>query len=69
VDRLLVAGQTTVDTRQRLATYRTAQRLIWTDAPWVFLWSQKFYVVTSSHLRDVGITPTEKWSALYATWQ
>ncbi len=69
VDRLLVAGETTIAPKQREAIYKEAQALIWKDAPWIFLWSQDFFVVTSSHLQGVSIVPTEKWAAIYATWK
>ena len=69
VDALLLAGQTTPDPKKRLAIYKEAQELIWNDAPWIFLWSQKFYVATSSRLEGVTTTPIEKWAAIYATWK
>lgn len=69
VDDLLVAGQTTADPKKRLEIYKEAQQQIWNDAPWIFLWSQTFYVVTSSHLDGVTTTPNEKWAAIYATWK
>jgi peptide/nickel transport system substrate-binding protein len=69
VDDLLIQGQTTVDADKRKAIYKEAQEIIWKDAPWIFLWSQDFYVVTSSHLEGVTVTPNEKWAAIYATWK
>jgi len=69
VDELLLAGQTTADPKKRVAIYKEAQDLIWKDAPWIFLWSQNFYVVTSSHLEGVRTTPNEKFAAIYATWK
>jgi len=69
VDKLLLQGQTVQDQAQRLAIYKQAQELIWKDAPWIWLWSQDFYVVTSSHLSGVTVTPTEKWAAIYTTWK
>lgn len=69
VDDLLAAGQTTADPKKRLEIYKEAQEQIWNDAPWIFLWSQTFYVVTSSHLEGVTTTPNEKWAAIYATWK
>jgi peptide/nickel transport system substrate-binding protein len=69
VDQLLVAGETTAGTQQRLAIYKETQQRIWTDAPWIWLWSQDFYMVTSSHLQGVSVVPTEKWAAIYATWK
>jgi peptide/nickel transport system substrate-binding protein len=69
VDDLLIQGQTTVDPEKRKAIYKEAQQVIWNDAPWIWLWSQDFYMVTSSHLEGVTVTPNEKWAAIYATWK
>lgn len=69
VDELLLEGQRAVDPKRRLEIYKEAQELIWKDAPWIFLWSQNFYMVTNSHLEGVTVTPTEKWAAIYATWK
>jgi peptide/nickel transport system substrate-binding protein len=69
VDNLLASAQTTSDPQKRLAMYKEAQDLIWKDAPWIFLWSQDFYVVTNSHLQGVTTTPNEKWAGIYATWK
>ena len=62
----MLAGQTTVNLQQRTAIYGEAQAVVWQGAPWIFLWSQNFYVVTSSRLDGVSIVPTEKWAAIYA---
>ena len=69
VDELLLAGQSTPDPNKRLEIYKAVQEQIWKDAPWIFLWSQNFYVVTSSHLEGVTTTPNEKWAAIYAAWK
>ena len=69
VDALLLQGQIVPDPAKRQQIYKQAQELIWKDAPWVFLWSQDFYVVTSSHLAGVTVTPNEKWAGIYATWK
>lgn len=69
VDDLLVKARTTVDVAQRATLYKDAQTQIWNDAPWVFLWSQKWYVATVKNLEGVRITPIEKWDAIYATWK
>lgn len=69
VDAWLEEARTTVDGEKRKALYRDAQRQIWNDAPWIFLWAQKWYVATVKNLVGVSITPIEKWDAIYATWQ
>lgn len=69
VDTLLERARTVVDVAQRQSLYKDIQQQIWTDAPWVFLWSQKWYVATVKNLEGVRITPIEKWDAIWATWK
>ncbi|MDQ7828107.1 MAG: ABC transporter substrate-binding protein [Armatimonadota bacterium] len=69
VDALLEEARTIVDQERRKALYREAQTIIWNEAPWIFLWTQKWYVATVKNLRGVSITPIEKWDAIHATWQ
>lgn len=69
VDDLLVRGRNEVDPERRKAIYREAQQLIWNDAPWVFLWTQKWYVATVRNLEGVRILPIEKWDTSKATWR
>ncbi|HET6780953.1 MAG TPA: ABC transporter substrate-binding protein, partial [bacterium] len=69
VDRLLEEGRRSVDAQRRRAVYREAQQMIWNDAPWVFLWTQKWYVATVKNLEGVRVLPIEKWDAIYATWK
>jgi len=69
VDKLLDEARTTLDVQKRQALYKEAQTLIWQDAPWIFLWVQKWYLATVKNLQGVTITPIEKWDAIYATWQ
>ncbi|HXF83695.1 MAG TPA: ABC transporter substrate-binding protein, partial [bacterium] len=69
VDRLLEQARRSVDPQARRAAYREAQQLIWNDAPWVFLWTQKWYVATVRNLEGVKVLPIEKWDAIYATWK
>jgi peptide/nickel transport system substrate-binding protein len=69
VDQLLEEARTTLDATKRQTLYKEAQTLIWNDAPWVFLWTQKWYIGTVKNLQGVSITPIEKWDALYATWK
>ncbi len=69
VDQLLEEARTTMDPAKRQSLYKEAQTTIWNDAPWIFLWTQKWYVATVKNLQGVSITPIEKWDALYATWK
>lgn len=69
VDQLLAQGRTTVDPRRRETMYKEVQELIWNDAPWVFLWTQKWYVATVKNLEGVRILPIEKWDTTNAVWK
>ncbi len=69
VDRLLEEARRIVDPQRRRTVYREAQQMIWNDAPWVFLWTQKWYVATVKNLEGVRVLPIEKWDAIYATWK
>ncbi len=64
VDDLLTRARTEIDPEKRKAVYKEAQGLVWQDAPWIFLWSQKWYVVTAKNLENVVINPIEKWDAV-----
>ena len=63
VDQLLTQAQSEINPDKRKEIYKEAQTLIWNDAPWVFLWSQKWYVATVKNLESVKINPIEKWDA------
>lgn len=69
VDKLLDDARKMADSQQRRVAYREAQQMIWNDAPWVFLWTQKWYVATVKNLEGVRVLPIEKWDAIYATWK
>ncbi len=69
VDSLLLEARTTMDPNKRQALYKEVQAIIWNDAPWIFLWTQKWTIATVKNLQGVSITPIEKWDAIYATWK
>jgi peptide/nickel transport system substrate-binding protein len=64
VDDLLVRARSEIDVNKRKAIYKEAQTLIWNDAPWVFMWTQKWYVATAKNLEGTVIHPIEKWTAM-----
>jgi peptide/nickel transport system substrate-binding protein len=39
---------------------------VWADAPWLFLYVQRFPIVYSAKVADVGSLPNEKFAAIYA---
>jgi peptide/nickel transport system substrate-binding protein len=54
------------DDQQRQEDYAQAQRIVWDDAPWIFLWSPSFLIVHLARLRGITTYATEKFSAAYA---
>jgi peptide/nickel transport system substrate-binding protein len=54
------------DDQRRIEQYAEAQRIVWDDAPWIFLWSPSFVLVHSARLRGLTAAPTEKFSAAMA---
>jgi peptide/nickel transport system substrate-binding protein len=54
------------DDQKRLDQYAEAQRIVWEDAPWIFLWSPSFVLAHSARLKGILALPTEKLSVAYA---
>jgi ABC-type transport system substrate-binding protein len=54
------------DDQKRLDQYAEAQRIVWDDAPWIFLWVPSFVLVHSARLTGITSLPSEKFSAAYA---
>ena len=50
----------------RAQEYCDAEKLIWNDAPWIFLWVEKFPIVYSSQVTGVGSIPNESYYTVYA---
>jgi ABC-type transport system substrate-binding protein len=50
----------------RAQEYCDAEKQVWNDAPWIFLWVEKFPIVTSSQVVGVGSIPTESYYTVYA---
>ena len=66
VDRLIEAANSEVDPEKRAELYCEASKLIWEDAPWIFLWVQRFPIVYSSKVTNISYLPNEKFYAVYA---
>jgi peptide/nickel transport system substrate-binding protein len=54
------------DDQRRQDQYAEAQRIVWDDAPWVFLWSPSFVMAHSARLHGGDAATTEKFSAAQA---
>ncbi|MDB4894211.1 MAG: extracellular solute-binding protein family 5, partial [Firmicutes bacterium] len=66
VDALVNKANVEVDQAKRQQLYADAQKLVWDDAPWIFLWLQRFPIVHSAKVTNIGYLPNEKFDALYA---
>jgi peptide/nickel transport system substrate-binding protein len=67
VDSLLAKANSESDSAARKSDYCTASKLIWSDAPWIFLWVQKFPIVTSAKVTGVQSIPNESFYTVYAS--
>jgi len=54
------------DDQKRQDQYAEAQRIVWDDAPWIFLWSPSSVMVHSARLKGISMSASEKFSAAYA---
>ena len=66
VTGLLQKAVTESNRDSRAQEYCDAQKQVWNDAPWIFLWTQKFPIVYSSQITGVGSIPTESFDTVSA---
>jgi peptide/nickel transport system substrate-binding protein len=50
----------------RAQEYCDAEKQVWNDAPWIFLWVQKYPIVYSSQIGGIGSVPNEMFNTVYA---
>jgi ABC-type transport system substrate-binding protein len=50
----------------RAQEYCDAEKQVWNDAPWIFLWVQKYPIVYSSQVTGVASVPNETFDTVYA---
>jgi len=66
VDELILAAEKETNADKRKALYCDMSKQVWADAPWLFLYVQRFPIVYSAKVADVGSLPNEKFAAIYA---
>jgi len=66
VEQLLAKADVETNPGTREQLYCDASKIIWDDAPWIFLWTQSFPIVHSADVTGIGSTPTEKFDAIGA---
>jgi peptide/nickel transport system substrate-binding protein len=65
-DQLIDAASRETDPAQRQELYCQAQQLVWEDAPWIFLFTERFPIVHSANVENIVFRPGEKFDAIYA---
>lgn len=66
VESDIAAGNRELDEQKRNDLYCKAQKQIWKDAPWLFLWSQTLDLAYSSDVAGISYVPNEKFDTVYA---
>ncbi len=66
VDDLLAAAGREANPDKRQELYCEASKKVWEDAPWIFLWNQRFPIIYSAKVKNVSYLPNEKFYAIYA---
>jgi peptide/nickel transport system substrate-binding protein len=66
VDDWVVAADKESNQDKRKELYCDISKQVWADAPWLFLYVQRFPIVYSAKVTDVTSLPNEKFSAIYA---
>jgi peptide/nickel transport system substrate-binding protein len=66
VDELILAADRDSNPDKRRELYCEVAKKVWADAPWLFLYVQRYPIVHSAKVRDVGSIPNEKFYAIYA---
>jgi len=67
VDDLIVQANAEGDKNTRSQEYCSAFKQVWQDAPWIFLWTQRFPIVYSAKVTGIGSFPIEKFFTVYAS--
>jgi peptide/nickel transport system substrate-binding protein len=66
VEDLIAKANAGVDEKVRADQYAQANKIIMEEAPWIFLWVQKFPIVHTVKVKGVGSMANEKFAVLNA---
>ena len=67
VDALIEKANAGTDPAQRQKDYCTAAKTVWNEAPWIFLYNQRFPFVTTAKISNVVGLPNEKFVTTWAS--
>jgi peptide/nickel transport system substrate-binding protein len=66
VDEWIMAADREANPEKRRQLYCDVSKKVWADAPWLFMWVQRYPIVHSAKVTDVKSIPNEKFYAVYA---
>jgi peptide/nickel transport system substrate-binding protein len=66
VTALIRKAQVETNRDARAQEYCAAETQVWNDAPWIFLWVQRYPIVYSSLVTGIISIPTESFNSTYA---
>jgi len=66
VDDLVAVADGDTDAKRRADEYCQISKIVWDEAPMIFLWNQAFPIIYSAKVKNVSYLPTEKFYTLYA---
>ena len=67
VSQLVAQANSGTDPSQRKKDYCDAQKIVWKDAPWIFLYNQRYPFVTTTKVKNVTGVPNEKFVTSWAS--
>lgn len=68
-DEIMKASRKELDTNKRFALLKQASEIVWDDCPWIWLHVEKFVLAYSSKIKNLVVTPTEKFYPTYITME
>ena len=68
-DELMVTTRKAQDPKKRFELLKQASEMVWDDCPWIWLHVEKFVLAYSSKIKNLVVTPTEKFYPTYITME
>jgi ABC-type transport system substrate-binding protein len=68
-DQIMKASREEQNVQKRLSLLKKASEMVWDDCPWLWLHVEKFVIAYSSKIKDMVVTPTEKFYPTYINMQ
>ncbi|MBU0465838.1 MAG: hypothetical protein KKE12_19965, partial [Proteobacteria bacterium] len=68
-DKVIEASRLEQDPKKRLALLKQASEIVWDECPWIWLHMEKFVLAYSSKIKNLVVTPTEKFYPTYITME